>query len=65
MTDKLLSVKEVAEMIGVHITTIQRWIKDGHFPNPVYIGARTKRWMHCDIEEFIRRRKQCAPNTNE
>jgi excisionase family DNA binding protein len=33
METKVLSTREVAERLDVDITTIQRWVLQGHFPN--------------------------------
>jgi excisionase family DNA binding protein len=33
METKTLSTREVAERLKVDITTIQRWVLQGHFPN--------------------------------
>ena len=55
---RLLKVRQVAELLGVHPRTIWRLSStgEGGFPGPVSIGPKTKRWRLADIERFIRDR---------
>lgn len=53
-TDKqLLTVSDVAEVLGLGVSTIWRQVKLGNIPEPVRIGGST-RWRKADIEELVR-----------
>jgi predicted DNA-binding transcriptional regulator AlpA len=41
----LVSVAELANLVGVQPTTIWRWAKSGLLPQPQRIGQRCTRWQ--------------------
>lgn len=47
-----LSDNEIATRLGVHRTTVRRWVREGRFPKPVKLGPNCTRWKLTDIEEF-------------
>lgn len=47
-----LSDTEIATRLGVHRTTVRRWVREGRFPKPVKLGPNCTRWKLTDIEEF-------------
>ena len=47
-----LNVGEVADMIDVSIDTIWRWTRNGSFPAPIKLGARTTRWTLSEIQNW-------------
>lgn len=55
MTDKLLTMKELADALGgISRATIYRHIKSlSGFPQPVKVGAAT-RFRQSDLQAFIR-----------
>lgn len=50
----LLTVNEVAELLGGGVSTrsIWRWTTEGRFPRPVKLGGRTL-WRRRDVERFV------------
>lgn len=44
---------EVAAMLGVHRSTVWRWLDGGRIPAPRRVGGRTL-WSREDIELFAR-----------
>lgn len=54
LESQLLSVREVAGMLGLGISTIWRQVRQGNLPRPVRIGGST-RWRRADIEALIAR----------
>lgn len=56
---RMLSVAQVADMFGVHATTIRRWWAAEEFPRPIKCGS-TYRWDPQVIEEFIARKQGAA-----
>ena len=53
----LLRRREVEARTGVSRTTIYEWVRTGHFPRPIAIGARSLRWREQDIERWISARE--------
>jgi prophage regulatory protein len=43
-TCRLLSRKEVAAMIDMSVSTVQRMVQRGTFPSPIRLSARCVRW---------------------
>ena len=46
------SIKEVSKRYGVAPKTVWRWIREGHFPRPVMLAARTARWREEDLQAY-------------
>lgn len=46
---QLLTVKEVAALVGLGVSTIWCQVKKGNFPAPIKIGGST-RWCRADVE---------------
>jgi len=42
MQDRLLSITEVAELLGVSVATVRWWIHDGTAPDHFKVGRRIK-----------------------
>ncbi|WP_416236745.1 helix-turn-helix transcriptional regulator [Yoonia sp. 67] len=49
----LYTGQEVAAQLGVHISTIYLWRKNGQFPLPLQIGPRTVRWTGQQIVDYV------------
>ena len=55
---KLLTVKELAAMLGVHERSVWRMAAQaeaghGDFPKPPRIGPKTVRWRLADVEAYL------------
>ena len=48
----LLSVKEVAKMLGIGERTVWAWAAEGRVPEPLQLG-RLKRWRLEEIKQWI------------
>lgn len=51
--DRLLTVTEVTEMLGVTKPTLHRWEKDGYL-KPVRIGGGLVRYRKKDVQQIAR-----------
>lgn len=52
-SDRLLTVTEVTEMLGVTKPTLHRWEKDGYL-KPVRIGGGLVRYKAKDVQQIAR-----------
>ena len=56
---RLIRTKQVAEMLGVSVTTLWRIRKnDPDFPAPVVDRDRSKKWAHGDVIAYLSRQRQ-------
>lgn len=49
----LLSVRQVAEALGVSRRTVWRLASVGDIPQPIRLGVQIIRWRHGDIEACL------------
>lgn len=55
--DRMLSVKEVAEVFSISVREVWRKVDRGDLPRPVKVG-RLCRWLGTEIHKVIERLKQ-------
>ncbi|PID87042.1 MAG: hypothetical protein CSB13_01405 [Chloroflexi bacterium] len=69
MDETNLRLKEAAELIGVHKSTLQRWLndreyKEKHFPASYRVkpGSKTSPWvvMRDEVGQFIEKRAKAS-----
>ena len=49
----LLTMKNIAQILGVHRVTTQRWLESGRLPAPIRLGRRCLRWPKAEIDKWI------------
>ena len=52
-----LTIKEVSELLGISVSTINRLIKNGDFPPKIKISQRRIVFMKREIDEWINSKK--------
>ena len=52
-----LTIKEVSKLLGISVSTINRLIKRGEFPNKKQLSPRRFSFMKVEIEEWINEKK--------
>lgn len=55
-SDKLVTVKELAEYLDVTTAAVYKWIKDGTMPAPYRLGGDSKgalRWTADEIDAWL------------
>ena len=55
---KLLTPKEVAEILGISVETLNVWRSTKRYPLPYVKSGRLIRYRRPDVEEFINSRIQ-------
>ena len=49
--------QELETLFKVSRATIYRWVKSGHLPKPIQLGANMMRWKASDIEAWMEERE--------
>lgn len=52
-----LTIKEVSELLGISVSTINRLIKNRDFPQKIKLSPGRTVFMKNDIEEWITRKR--------
>ena len=52
-----LTIKEVSKLIGISVSTINRLIKKGDFPDKIKLSPRRLVFMKYEIQEWINKKK--------
>ena len=52
-----LSIKEVSELLGISVSTINRLIKRGDFPPKIKISSKRMIFMKREVDEWIKSKK--------
>ena len=53
-----LTIKEVSEMLGISVSTINRLIKRGDFPLKVKISPRRMVFMKYQVQEWVDKKRK-------
>jgi prophage regulatory protein len=54
----VVSVREVAELLGVNARTVWRMAQRGELPAPIRLGERVVRWRLSDLREHLDRKAE-------
>ena len=52
-----LTIKEVSELLGISVSTINRLIKNGDFPQKIKLSPGRKVFMKFEIEDWVKAKK--------
>ena len=58
---RLASARRTADHFGVSLRTVNRWVEQGHLPQPEYVNGR----RYFDLEEAERRMAARLPSARE
>lgn len=61
MEYELLTIREVAQMFRVNVSTIYRLVREGEIPAPIRIGPTSTRWRADELRDWLDTR----PRSNE
>ena len=50
--EKLLTARQVANILGVHVLTVHLWVQQGLLPKPLKIG-HFARWKVSEIDQWV------------
>jgi prophage regulatory protein len=60
MSNQVLSFPQVAQLLGVSVPTLYRWLKAGTFPKPIRLGPARVGYVTSDIDAWIAERQAQA-----
>ncbi|HHJ13259.1 MAG TPA: AlpA family phage regulatory protein [Gammaproteobacteria bacterium] len=49
-----LRVKQVAALLGIGVSTVWAWVKEGKLPAPVKLSERVTVWDRAELESWVR-----------
>ena len=52
-----LNIKEVSELLGISVSTINRLYKNGDFPKKIKLSPGRKVFLRSEIDEWIKTRE--------
>jgi predicted DNA-binding transcriptional regulator AlpA len=52
---RLLDVREVAKLLGIHPRTVWQMVSTSNIPQPVRLSPRLVRWRLSDIEDHVQK----------
>lgn len=56
--DPLLSINEVAKLLGVDRSTLYLWDRKGHFVRPIQLSQARKKYLKRDVDEWLRSKRK-------
>ena len=57
VTRRLLTRRDVQDLLSISSSTIYAWLKDGRLPEPVMIGPNSPRWDAAALDEWLEAKK--------
>lgn len=51
--DRIISNKEMSQLVSRSYKTLWRWHTLGHFPKPIFIGSRSIGWRQSDYNSWL------------
>ena len=57
---KLLTRREVEETVRLGRSAIYKLMREGRFPVPIVVGARSVRWRASEIDEYLETRPRAS-----
>ena len=57
----LLRPHDLAELLGISISTLYRLERQGTLPPKVRMSSRVSGWRRADVEEWLRGREEVRP----
>jgi len=61
MTNKILRLPQVLDIVGLSRSTIYAKIKAGEFPPQIRLSKRSSGWIHSEIQSWIDERVANSP----
>lgn len=56
--DRVFRPREVARVVGLSLTTVNKLRREGLFPAPIKLSAQAVGWREADVREWIDTRER-------
>jgi prophage regulatory protein len=53
MSDSLMSIRDILDVVPVSRNTIERMVKEGRFPKPVPISLNRRGWYRSEVDAWM------------
>lgn len=53
MSEKMLRAKDAAAFLGIGVSTLWKWVKDGRLPKGISLGPRCTVWRQSELGSFV------------
>jgi len=50
----------LAQVLGVHVATIDRWVRDKRLPSPVKLGEKSTAFDAAEVNRWLAERREVA-----
>jgi prophage regulatory protein len=51
--ERFLRVKEVAKILGIHVGTVYRFVRENKLPKPRKLSGHVTFWLESEIEDWV------------
>jgi len=55
--DRVIRVKELLKVLGIHRQTLYLWMKSGNFPRPIKLAPKCIGWRESTVEKWLQDRE--------
>lgn len=53
MSEILIRLTTVLDMVGFASSTVREWVSKGEFPQPIRVHGKSNRWLKSEVEQWI------------
>lgn len=54
---RILRLPAVSELTGLPRSTLYQYMSKGLFPKPIKLGVRTVGWIHDEVDQWLRQKR--------
>lgn len=63
--EKLLRIRDVAEIVGLCEAEVYKRVADGSFPAPIQLAPKVSRFLNSEVQTWIAERVLTCPRSTE
>lgn len=56
--ERILTLRELEEVVGLRKTAIYKAIRDDEFPSPIKLTSHRSGWLASEVQEWIKSKKE-------
>ncbi len=62
---RAISILEVVQATSLSRSTIERMLRDGHFPKPIRLSVNRRGWLESDVEQWLKERGSASSGEDQ